>query len=1081
MKKRFKLAILTLLALCVTAGAACGGTGDNSDSSPSVPTDSSSTVENRTVKLNRETLELDRFAEAMLIAETQEGETLEWFSSDESVVKVDGGRVEAAGIGSAVVTVKIAGTNISDVCTVTVTEATELPLLTLDKESIAVLKGGSLTVVPSVTYRGVKVEDEIAYTWKVDNETIATVSDGVVTGIKVGTAKLSVSAVWKGETLNKTVDITVNADAAVAVTNSAGESVSSVTLRTSLPEGTDSAYIDEIQLTATPYESGEQVDGNIVWSASGSATEVNNGLITVVEVGNTVVRAEYITTEGDTVFAEIDVLVVLPDIDVDNVFEADKTDPEAPLDFTAVTDEEVTAVQYNGTNILDGNKINQDWLNLQQNGDFDIQILTSEVIYNAKLAVFSRYISPDIGDTSQVNIVEIDGNKPLGGLWSAAGEQDSDIIGDTAGVYKYHLTDGKGIGQGFSWRVEINDLKGKYAQNSDYIVLDVFVPEGEQGAAAWGKTTGDIWFDWYVGKELAAEKGFYINSDGIKTNVLQANEWTKVIIPSGTLGLTRIAFLSSGGNDVTYYIKNVRMYSAARWNTPYLTVALPEIVLGQGESYELSSEDFTSLYLGENKITSVSEIVLSGGDESVVSLGGSVITGKGGGTAKVDVTVHVGRINIKTSVNVVVAQSIGPIEFDRSKTGILEISEIKGTIEKVEFEGVLVSESEDISVWLKTLEGCSLDAVEKMLTVTTDQGVYAVTLQVTDTKDYINLSKVNIVNSGGATNLWSAVDSHEGKNEVYHYNSAKTDGTASGITIWNTRVEFNNDALYSKYAYMTAEIYVSAGKSFGFFFGENAGGIFVLQEGTMIGESDAYPYAFDTEGKRMEAFKEGQWITVAVPTSIMIKGRCAFGQTDGQIYDYYVGEMKLYTQENFEESFDVPKLEKKVFIDKSDTSIFKVVDSNNINPWTAEASFEGKENIYHYSSDKGDGTAAGITRWDTRVDFNNNNLYSHYTYLTIEIFVTQGSVFTIYLENDSLYSLTDGTALGTKAFPYAFDAEGNKLETFRTGEWITVVVPVSLMTVKRCGFAEADNELVDFYVSKMCLYTQEAFETEFKL
>ena len=459
MKKRFKLAILALLALCVTAGAACGGQGNISASDSTSPTDSSSTVENRTVALNRKTLELDRFGEAELIAKTESEETLEWSSSNENVVKVNGGMLEATGVGTAVITVKIAGTDISDTCTVTVAEATELPLLTLDKASVSVVKGGTLTVSPIITYRVETVTDEIIYTWKVDDETIATASDGVVTGVKVGTAKLSVSAVWKGETINKTVDITVNADASVAVTNSAGESVSSVTLRTSLPEGTDSAYIDEIQLTATPYESGEQVDGNIVWSVSGSAAEVNNGLITVVEVGNAVVRAEYTTTEGDTVFAEIDVLVVLPDVDVSTVFEADKTDPEAPLDLTAVTDEEVTAVQYNGTNILDGNKINQDWLNLQQNGDFDIQILTSEVIYNAKLAVFSRYLSPDIGDTSQVNIVEIDGNKPLGGLWSAAGEHDSDIIGDTAGVYKYHSTDEKGIWQGFSWRGEINDLK----------------------------------------------------------------------------------------------------------------------------------------------------------------------------------------------------------------------------------------------------------------------------------------------------------------------------------------------------------------------------------------------------------------------------------------------------------------------------------------------------------------------------------------------------------------------------------------------------------------------------------------------
>lgn len=1079
MKKRFKLAILTLLALCVTAGAACGGTGDNSDSSPSVPTDSSSTVENRTVKLNRETLELDRFGEATLIAETQEGETLEWSSSNESIVKVDEGRVEAAGVGSAVVTVKIAGTSISDTCTVTVTDAAELPLLTLDKASIAVLKGGSLTVVPSVTYRGVKVEDEIAYTWKVDDETIATVSDGVVTGIKVGTAKLSVSAVWKGETLNKTVDITVNADSSVAVTNSAGESVSSVTLRTSLPEGTDSAYIDEIQLTATPYESGEQVDGNIVWSVSGSAAEVNNGLITVVEVGNAVVRAEYTTTEGDTVFAEIDVSVVLPDVDVSTVFEADKTDPEAPLDFT-VTDKEVTAVQYNGADILDGNKINRDWLALQQNGNFDIQIITSEVIYNAKLTVFSRYLAPDLGDSSQLNIVETEGNKPLGGLWSAAGEQDSDIIGDTTGAYKYELTDGKGIGQGFSWRVEINDLKGKYAQNSDYIVFDVFVPEGEQGAAAWGKSSGETWFDWNVGKTLSSDKGFYINSDGVKTDVLRADEWTTIVVPVGALGLNRFAWMSSGGNDVTYYMRNMRMYSTTYWNTPYMTSALPEIVIGEGESYELSSEDFISLYLGENKVTSVSEITLSGGDDSVVTLGGAVITGKGGGSTEVEVTVRVGRVTVTTTVNVVVAQTVAPVEIDRSETGNLTSSEIKGTIEKIEYEGLQISDSEDISAWLKTLEGCSLGTVEKTLTVTTEQGVYAVTVRVTDTKDYIDLSKASVVNNGGAANLWSVTESFEGKNNVYHYNSAKEDGTASGITIWNSRVDFGNNTLYAKYAYMVVEVYVVEGSTFAMFLGGPGGAVFSLADGSALG-TEAYAYAFDTDGKRMEAFKEGQWVKIAVPTSIMIKGRCAFGEGDNTVCNYYVGELKLYTEENFEASFDIPKLEPKVVIDKSDTSIFKVVDSNNITPWTAESSFEGKENVYHYSSDKGDGTATGITRWNTRVDFHNNNLYSQYDYLTVEIFVAKGSVFTMYLEGDALYSLTDGTELGTKAFPYAFDAEGNKLETFRTGEWITITVPTSLMTVQRCGFAEADGGLVDFHVAEMCLYTQEAFESEFKL
>ena len=67
MKKKFRLAFLALLALCVSAGAACGSVGDGD--SQNSGSSSGSAEETSSVSLNRETLEIDRFGEGTLTAE----------------------------------------------------------------------------------------------------------------------------------------------------------------------------------------------------------------------------------------------------------------------------------------------------------------------------------------------------------------------------------------------------------------------------------------------------------------------------------------------------------------------------------------------------------------------------------------------------------------------------------------------------------------------------------------------------------------------------------------------------------------------------------------------------------------------------------------------------------------------------------------------------------------------------------------------------------------------------------------------------------------------------------------------------
>jgi uncharacterized protein YjdB len=120
-----------------------------------------------------------------------------WISSDEAVAKVDTeGNVKAVGIGKAVITVKIEGTDISASCEVSVSG------IVLDKEMLNLIKGET----QKLTTTGA---ESLNITWTSSNEAVAKVDTyGNVTAVGKGTAEITVKI--EGTDISTACTITVS-------------------------------------------------------------------------------------------------------------------------------------------------------------------------------------------------------------------------------------------------------------------------------------------------------------------------------------------------------------------------------------------------------------------------------------------------------------------------------------------------------------------------------------------------------------------------------------------------------------------------------------------------------------------------------------------------------------------------------------------------------------------------------------------------------------------------------------------------------------------------------------------------------
>lgn len=255
--------ILTLLLLCT-----CSKGGDD--------TKEPALVEVTGIQLSQNSLSLKIGEKATLTATVSPSnatdKTVLWSSSQTSVATVsNAGQVTAIGNGTTVITAT-AG-NKSAKCTVTVQEGViAVELVSLSEEELILGEGETATLV--VTILPEDATDK-AVTWTSSDEAVATVSNGVVTAVKEGTATITATAGGKSAQCTVTVKKGV-----VAVT---GITLSQTSL--SLEEGKSAT------LTATVQPSNA-TDKTVSWSSSNtSIATVSNGVITAVKEGTATITA----------------------------------------------------------------------------------------------------------------------------------------------------------------------------------------------------------------------------------------------------------------------------------------------------------------------------------------------------------------------------------------------------------------------------------------------------------------------------------------------------------------------------------------------------------------------------------------------------------------------------------------------------------------------------------------------------------------------------------------------------------------------------------------------------------------------
>ena len=186
-------AVLVVLSLTVfTKG--CGG-------------ESTIINDNRTLTLNAYDLSLEVGETEMLTAKLSVGKgKFVWASSDETVATVtDKGAVTGVKTGSTTVSAECNGKKAE--CKVTVVLPDGYPKFSRGNEVIEVFVGKTYAIDTKVTFKGEKVEADVSY--EVADESVATVANGVVSGVKEGSTSINVSAEYGGFAILKTITVKV--------------------------------------------------------------------------------------------------------------------------------------------------------------------------------------------------------------------------------------------------------------------------------------------------------------------------------------------------------------------------------------------------------------------------------------------------------------------------------------------------------------------------------------------------------------------------------------------------------------------------------------------------------------------------------------------------------------------------------------------------------------------------------------------------------------------------------------------------------------------------------------------------------
>ena len=283
-----------------------------------------------------DTLTVTATPEAALI-----GKTVNWSSSDDSVVKVDQeGNIEATGVGEATITASCE--EFSD--TVTITVNAPLTGITLNTQETSIKKGDTADL--DVIYTPEDTTDDKTVTWTSSDDTVATVDEnGVVTALK------------DGET---TITATVGNHTAECLVHVREVPLEGIELDKSAITMNKGEKSEALKVSYNPEDTTD--DKTVTWSSEDEdIATVEDGVVTAVAAGKTTITAtvgEFTATCEVTVLSPLESISVEADGETDSLEVGDtvhltvKYSPEDTTDDKKVTwtssDDTVATVDENG-------------------------------------------------------------------------------------------------------------------------------------------------------------------------------------------------------------------------------------------------------------------------------------------------------------------------------------------------------------------------------------------------------------------------------------------------------------------------------------------------------------------------------------------------------------------------------------------------------------------------------------------------------------------------------------------------------------------------------------------------------------
>jgi len=290
--KRFKklFGIISIATLIVCAMASC-----DIDPDPPAPDQ----VRVTGVSLSRSSAGVDigdtTTLSVTVLPSTADNKSVTWSTSDASKATVTSGVIRGVAVGTATITVTTADGGYTATCSVTVSRAAgSVTGVSLNKRSTTLLVYGTETLFATVAPASA-IDKSIKWSSS-DSSKVTVSSSGVVTGIAVGTADITVTT----DDGNKTAKCAVTVSAtAVAVT---GVSLDKTSSR--LAVGGSETLVPAI----TPSGATNQ---NLTWSSSNTsvATVAPNGKVTAVAAGTALIS---VTTVDGGWTAYCDVTVEAP-------------------------------------------------------------------------------------------------------------------------------------------------------------------------------------------------------------------------------------------------------------------------------------------------------------------------------------------------------------------------------------------------------------------------------------------------------------------------------------------------------------------------------------------------------------------------------------------------------------------------------------------------------------------------------------------------------------------------------------------------------------------------------------------------